>query len=120
LLLQEKEPKVESVDGSYFFFKRADLERAAELLPDHLKSLRLPIILIRRLELGKGVFTVLGDEAELLFVQKTLGQIASTSVQRKSSKDELVLYYVQVQELLNKFRSLIVIGFGIPDDFASA
>ncbi len=119
-LLLEKDPKVESVDGGCLYFKRADLERAStEVFPEHRKSLRLPIVLIRRLELGKGVFVLLGDKAEHLFVRKVLGLVPNSSNFHDAAKDELVLYYVQVQELLNKFRSLVAIGFGVPDDYAS-
>jgi uncharacterized protein (UPF0216 family) len=110
-LLSENDPYVEAVDGSKIFLKKRDLDSAAKIIPEsHQNLLRLPIVIFRRMEMGRGIFTVFGDETEKFFVRKALG------LTEQWKGGEVYLYRVQVQELLSKFKSLISIGFGVPED----
>ena len=108
-LLAEEEPCVEAVDGSKIYFKRGDLESLAGIVPRELHySLRLPIVVVRRLELGKGVYVVYGGKAEKRLVAELLGL--------RRSEGEIYLYKPQVSELLSKLKSLLTIGFEAPEE----
>jgi len=107
-LLAEEEPYVEAVDGSKIYFKRKDLESLAETIPRELHPrLYLPIVVVRRLELGKGVYTLYGGKVEKRLVAELLG------LQREG---EIHLYRPQVSELLSKLKSLLTIGFEVPEE----
>jgi hypothetical protein len=108
-LLDEEEPSVEASDGSKIYFRRQDLEKLAENIPRELYgSLRLPIILVRRIELGKGVYVISGGEAERRVVLSMLGI--------RGIKGEAYLYRPQVSELISKLKSLVTIGFEVPPE----
>ncbi|RLI04336.1 hypothetical protein DRO26_04815 [Candidatus Bathyarchaeota archaeon] len=114
-LLDEKLPSVDTIDGSKIYFKRHDVEEASKILPKKFhNSLLLPILVVRRIELGRGVFTVFGGKIEKHFVRKVLGLTQKSF--EEPENEELYLYKVQVQELLSKLGSLVVIGFEIPDE----
>ena len=115
-LLDEKEPYVETLDESKIYFKKQDLEEASKLIPRHLHdSAMLPVILLRRIGLGKGVFTVAGGEAEKLLVKNALG-MTEKPYEKEMGEEESYLYRVQIQELLNRLGSLVVIGFDVPPE----
>lgn len=115
-LLEEKEPKVEAVDGSLIIMRRSELEELARAVPkEHHKQFKLPIVVIRRMSLGRGVFTLVGGKVECFAVKKILG-LTSLSFDEMSQDEPCHLYRPQVQELLRKFKSLIIIGFGVPEE----
>src|SRR5712692_3724426 len=64
-LLTEETPSVPSVDGSRIIMKKTELESLASSLPDELRGrVRLPLVLLRRTDLGPGAFVLFGDPAE--------------------------------------------------------
>ncbi len=108
-LLAEEEPSVEAVDGSKIYFKRRDLENLAGTVPRLMHSkLYLPIVVVRRLELGKGVYVLYGGKAEKKLVAELLGL--------QKDEGEIHLYRPQVSELLSKLKSLLIIGFEAPEE----
>jgi hypothetical protein len=114
-LLNEDSPYVDTVDGNKIYFKRHDIEEVSKILPKKFYgSIMLPILIVRRIKLGKGVFTVMGGRLEKHLVKKVLGLTQKSFDETESG--EVYLYKVQVQELLSKLGSLIVIGFEIPEE----
>jgi hypothetical protein len=106
-LLREEEPSVEAVDGSKICFRRQDIETVAKVMPAELHgSLFLPIVVVRRLELGKGVYFILGGRAEKALVSRLLNL--------DEGEKDLYLYRLQVFELLGKLKSLLTIAFDLP------
>ncbi|TMI59006.1 DUF61 family protein, partial [Candidatus Bathyarchaeota archaeon] len=60
-LLKEETPQVSSIDGKSIVMRKEELEKLASIVSrDALEKIRLPIVLIRRSEMGRGAFTVLG------------------------------------------------------------
>lgn len=109
-LLSEKEPYVELADGSKHHFKRRDLTRASELVTKgQTEIILLPIVVVRRLEFGKGTYIILGGKAEKQLVRMVL-ELTESSY----SSDELFIYKPQVQKLLKELGSLVTIGFDVP------
>jgi len=108
-LLSMESPSVKARDGGEIIFDRAELEMVARLLPKELHSqLRLPIVLLRRIDLGPGVFSVSGGKAEAYLTLKLLAR-------KETNLDEvelpLYIYRPEVQELRQRLRTLTVIGF---------
>ena len=73
--------------------------------------MQLPILIIRRFERGKGVFTVTGGDVEKQVVKEIL-HLHDSAYQH----GELSIYRVQIQELISALGSLIVIGFDVPQN----
>ncbi len=117
-LLTEETPSVPSVNGSRIIMKKTELESLARKLADNLHDrVKLPLVLLRRTELGPGAFTLLGDSVEE-FALFTLTTDRKNTLEefRKTHTTPTIFYKPQVSELLRLFHSLIVIGFGVPED----
>ncbi|MHA1238512.1 MAG: DUF61 family protein [Candidatus Odinarchaeia archaeon] len=108
-LINESEPAVPTQDGNNFFINKDELVELANLLPKRMhKYVRLPIILIRRVNLGPGVFTVGGSKWDAEAIRIILDL-------ENSKTFPLYLYRPQVYQLRKKFRTLTVIGFSISE-----
>jgi len=116
-LLTENEPSVSTVGGEKAIMKRSEVEALSAELPDALRDrVRLPLVLLRRRELGPGAFTLLGDDYEEYALSKILGEYDGTLVEfQRSRQSPTVFYKPQVSELTRRFHSLIVIGFGLSE-----
>jgi len=116
-LLNMEEPKVEAVDGSSIIMKEEELEDLSKIVPaKYHNRLSLPIVIVRRIELGRGTFAVLGGKIETFAVKRALKLTDLSFDQLDQNTEFFYLYRPQVQELLRKFKSLIVIGFGVPEE----
>lgn len=116
-LLKATDPTVETVDGSSIVFKTCELEELARIVPEEFQDrLKLPIIVLRRMELGRSVYAVAGERIEEFTVKKILGITDENYHSMYRDRDSIFLYRPQVSELLRRFHSLVVIGFGIPKE----
>jgi uncharacterized protein (UPF0216 family) len=117
-LLKEETPSVLSVDGNKIIMKKTELESFAKKVADDFHDrVKLPLVLLRRTELGPGAFTLLGDSVEefALFTLATDSKVTLEEF-RKTHTTPTIFYKPQVSELLRMFHTLIVIGFGVPED----
>lgn len=116
-LLTEDVPSVSTVDGHLILMRKNELEELASSIPgDGKERVKLPLIFLRRNELGPGSFTVLGDPYEEYAAVLLAGSFKGTFEEFKRQKrDPLVLYKPQISGLLRRFHSLIVLGFGVSD-----
>jgi len=113
-LFGEGDPHVEDLDGEKIHFRRRDLEEAAKIVPEKYRaSLMLPVVVMRMMGIGQGVFTVSGGRMEKFFVKKALGLTEKSF--EEASGGEVYLYKLQIQELISRLDSLIVVGFGAPE-----
>jgi uncharacterized protein (UPF0216 family) len=114
-LLKTKDPTIEAMDGSSILLKTSELDALAKEVPtEYHDRLKLPILILRRMELGRSVYTVSGDRIEEFTVQKLLGRVQEDYHQMHSNHEQVFLYRPEVGELLRMYHSLFVIGFGIP------
>lgn len=113
-LLEDPAPSVASVSGHQIKMKREELEDLSRALaPDELARVKLPIILLRRRDLGTGAFTVLGDPFEEYVVMKITESFTGTYDQFRTQRGLTVtIYKPQVSLLVRRFHSLVAIGFG--------
>ncbi len=113
-LLAGKDPTVEAVDGSVIVLKQSELDELAKVVPvEYHDRLKLPIIILRRMELGRSIYTVSGELVEQFTIKKILGLTNENYYQMYKDQEPFFLYRPQVSELLRRYHSLIVIGFGI-------
>jgi uncharacterized protein (UPF0216 family) len=118
-LLRNNDPTLEAVDGSAIVLKKSELEELAGIVPrEYQDRLKLPIIVLRRMELGRSVYTVSGDRIEEFTIRKILGTTDEDYYQMYTDQEPVFLYKPQVSELLRRFHSLIVVGFGIPKELS--
>lgn len=116
-LLHMEEPKVEAVDGSSIIMKKEELEDLSKIVPaKYHDRLTLPIVIVRRMELERGTFAVLGGRIETFAIKRTLKLTDLPFDQLDQDTEFFYIYRPQVQELLRKFKSLIVIGFDVPEE----
>ena len=118
-LLKEDSPTLEAADGTEIILKRSDLEQLAKIVPaEYQDRVKLPILVLRRMELGKSIYTVSGERVEDFTVRKILGLTNLEYLQMYKEQETSFLSRPQVTELIRKFHSLIVIGFGIPKELS--
>ena len=118
-LLKITNPTIEAVDGSSILLKTSELEALAKVIPlEYHDRLKLPIVILRRIELGKSIYTVSGEKIEDFAVQKILGKTEVGYYQMQNNREPVFLYRPEVSELLRMFHSLFVIAFGIPRELS--
>jgi len=118
-LLTETNATLPTMDGSNIILKKEEIEELARIVPpEYHDSVKLPIIVLRRMELGKSVYTVSGDRLEEFTVKKILGKTNADFHTPYSDHEPLFLYRPDISELVRRFHSLVVIGFGIPKELS--
>ena len=75
-LLKEQDPHFTTRSGERSIFKVEELEWLSREVPkNHHHSIRLPIVLLRRLDFGPGIHSISGNKIELFLVHKLLGYV---------------------------------------------
>jgi uncharacterized protein (UPF0216 family) len=73
-LLKEEDPHFMTRSGEKSIFKAEELEWLSKEVPKQFHySIRLPIVLLRRLDYGPGIHSVSGNKTELFMIHKVLG-----------------------------------------------
>jgi uncharacterized protein len=118
-LLKSTDPAVEAVDGTSILLRRVELEELSKIVPrEYHDRLRLPIVILRRMDLGKSTYTVSSEPIEEFAVKKILGATDVDFHQMYMDRESFFLYRPQVVELLRRYHSLFVIGFGLPRELS--
>jgi len=113
------DPTIEAVDGSLLLLKTVDLQELAKIVPkEYWDRVQLPFVIMRRTDLGRSIFTVVGGRFEELTVQKILGNTTDGFHELYKHREQTFLYRPEVTELVMKLPSLIVIGFGVSTELA--
>ncbi len=113
-LLELTDPAIEAVDGSLLLLKTVDLQELSKIVPkEYWDRVLLPFVIMRRTDLGRSIFTVVGGRFEELTVQKILGNTTDGFHELYKHKEQTFLYRPEVTALVMKLPSLIVIGFGV-------
>ncbi len=75
-LLRFATPRYETQSGEFSAIRREELEFLSREVPERLHiDFRLPIIILRRLDMGPGIHTVAGGRPEMFLVQRVLGYV---------------------------------------------
>ena len=113
-LLRDPVPQVPAASGDLIKMKKNELEELSHSLPIDLDThVRLPIVLLRRSDLGPGAFTVMGDRYEEYAMSLLAGSFQGSFEEfREEKSDPILLFKPQISLLMRRFHSLLVLGFG--------
>ncbi len=116
-LLEEETASVTTVEGSRIVMRRSELEDFRASLPEEARDrVRLPLVLLRRGELGPGAFTLLGDTLDEFALSRIVSGFPGSYEEFKGTRREPNIFYKpQISDLLRRYHSLVVIGFGVSD-----
>lgn len=116
-LLSDPAPRVPAASGDLIRLKKYELEELSRSLPTEANTrVKLPIVLLRRGDLGPGAFTMTGDRYEEYAMLLLLGLFQGSFEQFREQKSEpVVLFKPQISLLMRRFHSLLVLGFGSSD-----
>jgi len=116
-LLSDPAPRVPPASGDLIKMKKHELEEFSRSLPTEANTrVKLPIVLLRRRDLGPGAFTVMGDRYEEYAMLLLVGSFQGSFEQFREQKSDLVvLFKPQISLLMSRFHSLLVLGFGSSD-----
>ena len=107
-LLAMDEPKVTTRSGEELIMDKRELQLLAEILPpQYHDKLKLPIVILRMIEMGEGVYIICGGELEAYVIAQVLGE--DKAIYR--DKGKVFLYKPYVAILRSKLRTTTVIGF---------
>jgi uncharacterized protein (UPF0216 family) len=106
-LLEMREPKVLTRAGDELIMDRRELELLADIVPAHYHDkLKLPIVILRMMEMGEGVYMICGGDLEARVIAKVLGPDAVHCHDGRA-----FVYKPYIAILRSKLRTTTVIGF---------
>ena len=113
-LLSDPVPRVQAASGDFIRMKKNELQEFSRSLPAEAGTrVKLPIVLIRRRDLGLGAFTVIGDRYEEYAMLLLADAVHGSFEEYKAQKPETaILFKPQISSLMRRFHSLLVVGFG--------
>jgi len=116
-LLSDPAPRVPAASGDLIKMKKPELEELSRSLPAEANArVRLPIVLLRRRDLGPGAFTIMGDRFEEYAMLLLAGSFQGSFEQfREQKSDPIVIFKPQISLLMRRFHSLLILGFGSSD-----
>ena len=111
-LLSSDTPSFKMRSGEDSAFIKDEIQMFADKIPSaHHGSIMLPVVILRRRDLGSGLYTITGSKAELFFIYQLLGYVdlGWEEFDRWKTVDRLAR--PQIQLLRRKLPSTSVIGF---------
>jgi len=92
------------------------LALARDIPEEYHERVLLPIVLVRNVELGRGVFVVKGDEFTVFLVRKLAGLTREPFERWRESGEPNYVYKPNVFELLVKYGTSFVVSLETPED----
>jgi uncharacterized protein (UPF0216 family) len=117
-LLESENPHYVTRDGQVSVFRQEELDRLEKEIPSQFHSdIRLPIVVVRRMDLGRGMYTIAGEKQDLFMVQKVVqevvGQVDLEWGDFHSWKPVEQLVRPEVQVLRRELPSTTCLGFAL-------
>ncbi len=111
-LLLEERPQVKAKKDQTLFIKKKDLETICELFPEEeWKNVNLPIVLLRRTAMEKGLFSVSGGIRELYIVHRISGRTSDRFSKFSLEDHQPYVWKPEVFTAKRKAGSIIIMGF---------
>jgi uncharacterized protein (UPF0216 family) len=102
-------PSVKARDGSDIIIDREDLDILGKVLPPELhEKLKLPLVFVRRMDLGVGAYELVGGIVEAFTVLRVMGE--NVSMDKVSLP--LRIYKPHMFKLKMTIPSCVIISFG--------
>lgn len=107
-------PQFKTRIGEVSVFRVEEIEELAQEVPKKFhEEVRLPIVVLRRLDYGTGIYTVAGNKAELFMVHHIIGYVDLGWDDFTQWKPVEKLARPQVQILRRRLPSTTTIGIGM-------
>jgi uncharacterized protein (UPF0216 family) len=107
-------PQFKTRIGEVSVFRVEEIEEISLEVPRRFHSdIRLPIIILRRLDYGPGIYTIAGSKAELFMLHRIIGYVDLEWEDFAKWKPVEKMARPQVQLLRRKLPSTTSIGIGI-------
>jgi uncharacterized protein (UPF0216 family) len=107
-------PQFKTRIGEVSVFRVEEIEEISLEVPERFhRDIRLPIVLLRRLDYGPGIYTVAGSKAELFMVHRFIGYVDLEWENFAKWEPVEKLARPQVQTLRRKLPSTTSIGIGM-------
>ena len=111
-LLAEDNPQCLAKDGTAIWFEKKDLEFLGDFIPKGFHDrIRLPIVLVSRTDLGRGIYAVIGSDIEKFVINKILDRIDADFEFWEDVELNEFLNRAEVFDLRRKMRSTTILGF---------
>lgn len=113
-LLETDSPHFRTRDSNVSVFRKDELEELAAEVPSRFHDdVRLPIVLLRRLDYGVGIYTIAGNKVELFMIFRIIGYVDLEWENIENWKPVEKLAKPQVQVLRRKLPSTTSIGIAM-------
>ena len=111
-LAKSDDPHYMTRNGEKSILKKDEISELVRLVPSKFHNeIRLPIVILRRMDYGTGIYTIAGGKAELFLVHHLLGYVDLEWKDFQKWKSIEKLMRPQVQALRQKLPSTSCIGF---------
>ncbi len=75
-IMEQSKPGYTTKDGTFSAFKREEIDYLIEEVPIQFhQSITLPVVILRRMDLGRGVHTVAGTKPVLFLMHRIIGDV---------------------------------------------
>ena len=113
-LIEVTSPQFKTRNGEISVFRKEELDTLAAEVPSRFyDDVRLPIVILRRLDYGPGIYTVAGNKIELFMIHRVLGYVDLEWENYDDWKQVETLTRPQVQLLRRKLPSSTSIGIAM-------
>ncbi len=110
-LLEQPEPYYVTKSGERSVLKREEIEELSRMVPKRIHGeIRLPIVILRRMDYGPGIHTIAGNKHELFLVHQVLGYVDLQWENFAAWKPVEQLARPQVQLLRRRLPSTTALG----------
>ncbi|NHJ47073.1 MAG: DUF61 family protein [Asgard group archaeon] len=111
-LLEEENPHVMTKNNQKHRIKKKDLELISKFLSDNeWERVKLPIILLRRTSLAKGIYSVSGGKRELYIIHRLIGRTEEDLNLFLLDDHQPYIWKPEAFTAVKKVTSLVIIGY---------
>jgi len=111
-LLCEEKPQVQTKKAKAHRFRREHLEIICSFFPEEeWEQVKLPVIILRRTSLGKGIYSVSGGLRELYIIHRISGRTTDDFSKFKFQEHQPYVWKPDTFTAVRKIGSVVVIGY---------
>ena len=111
-IIASNDLSLETRDGGKIVIEKHELATLSKLIPKkYWAEVKLPITLVRRIEQGRGVFTIAGGKIQQFIVAKVLGLTDLSFSELHNFSTPLYIYRPNASQLKMKLRTSTIIAF---------
>ncbi len=111
-LLSEEKPQVQTKKKQTHRFNREHLEIICGFFPEEdWSEVKLPVILLRRTSLGKGIYSVSGGLMELYIIHRISGRTTEEFSKFKYQEHQPYVWKPEVFTAVRKIGTIVVVGY---------